>query len=323
MKSLSLLALACLLAPQALLSQVYTTPVGYTTQTIKAGKYNLIGINVHGPTVTSGIFDSKPNSTSLADVDANFNTALTTGTYIIEITGNGSYSGAIQEFTTYTATEIQGLPTAFVAALNANEPYRIRSSATIASVFGEANEAGLLGGNANTADVILVPTGTGGFDSYYYSTGGFTGTGWRKIGGGATSYASEPIVYTDAIFIQRRGITDLELVLQGEVKIDKTILGISQNYQYVSTVFGSAPTLGASGLSASLLHGNANTADLVLMPNGSGGYLTYYYSNGGFTGIGWRLIGGGATDQAGVAMTPGIIINRRQAAFNATLTPPY
>lgn len=320
MKPLSLFALVCLTASQAAMAQVYTTPVGYTSQTIKAGQYNLIGLNVHGTTVTQGSLDSKPSSTSIADAQANFTTTLAAGVNIIEITGTGPNSGLIQEFTTFTATEIQGLPTTFVSVLAGNEPYRIRPASTVGGIFGASNSAGLLGGNANTADLILVPNGSGGFVSHYYSTGGFAGVGWRKVGGGSTNSASDPIVYTDAIFIQRRGLTDLELVLNGEVKLDKTVIGIGQTFEYISTVFGSSPTFETSGLAASVLQGNANTADLIMLPNGSGGYLTYYYSNGGFAGVGWRLVGGGSTNQANVALTPAIIINRRQAAFNVTLT---
>ena len=323
MRTTTIFALACLTVSHAAFAQVYTTPVGYTTQTLKAGQYNLIGLNVHGTTVFSGILNSKPTSTSIADTEATFTSSLASGVNIIEITGSGPNSGAIQEFTTFTATEIQGLPSSFVAALAGDEPYRIRPAATLSSIFGATNQSGLLGGNSNTADLILIPNGSGGFTSYFYSTGGFAGIGWRKVGGGSTNFAADPIVYTDAIFIQRRGLTDLDLVLNGEVKLDQTKIGIAQTYEYISTVFGSAPTLATSGLAASVLQGNSNTADLIMMPNGSGGYLTYFYSNGGFAGVGWRLVGGGSTNQAAVPLTPAIIINRRQSAYNVTLTANY
>jgi hypothetical protein len=314
-------AMACGLAQAQ--TTAFTTPVGYVTQTLAAGKQNLLGLTVHGSTAFAGTLSSKPSPTSLEDLEANFNTALAAGTNIIEITGTGPNAGAIQEFITFTDKTITGLPASFVAALAGNEPYRVRPAATIANIFGSTNQAGLLAGNANTADLILVPNGTGGLDTFFYSNGGFTGVGWRKVGGGSTNFAAESIVYTDAFFVQRRGATNLSLVVSGEVKPDSTKVGISQVFNYTGTIFGAGVTLGNSGLTASVQQGNANTADLVQVPNGSGGFISYFYSNGGFTGIGWRLVGGGSVNQANVALTPGILINRRQAAFNATFTPSF
>jgi hypothetical protein len=55
------------------------------------------------------------------------------------------------------------------------------------------------------------------------------------------------------------------------------------------------------------------------MPNGSGGYDKYFYSN--LTGaIGWYKSDFSAANNT--AMKPGVILLRRGAAVNVTLTPP-
>lgn len=45
----------------------------------------------------------------------------------------------------------------------------------------------LLGGSATSADQVMFDAdGDGAAETYYYSTGGITGVGWRRVGGGAT-----------------------------------------------------------------------------------------------------------------------------------------
>lgn len=65
-------------------------------------------------------------------------------------------------------------------------------------------QAGLKGDTAShLADLVLLWNGSG-YDQYFYSTGGFSGTGWRQIGQGQTNKASTPLP-DGAFVILRRG----------------------------------------------------------------------------------------------------------------------
>jgi uncharacterized protein (TIGR02597 family) len=303
-------------------TEAKTIPVGYVSHTLKAGVYNLIGLTVHEPNLTNGAFESKNSaSLTLTDNEGLFSSFVAGQTYLLEIS-SGTSAGAIQEVTTWSGNTLTNLPADFLAGLTGAESYSIRKSSTLGSIFGEQNQAALLGGNANSADLIMLPNGSGGFNSFYYSTGGFTGTGWRKVGGGSTDFVNQPVVYTDGLLILRRGATDLTLTISGSVKNSSALVGVANQYEYLGGVYPVGSTLASSGLSSKVLAGNANTADLIMMPNGSGGYLSYYYSSGGFTGVGWRQVGGGATDKAATELPSGFILCRRQGAFNLNLTPP-
>jgi len=301
-----------------------TSPiVGYVTETLTAGQFNLIGLTLHEPAIMTGTLDVV-GASAVTDTGAGFGSLLTAGrTYILEITDATSpHNGTIQEITAWSGDSLTTVQNFNTLGITVGTSYKLRAAKTIGDIFGATNSAGLLAGTANNADLILVPDGAGGFYRYFYSSGGFTGIGWRLVGGGAVSRENDPLVYTDAFFIQRRGLTNLNLVLTGEVKSARTSFAVSGSFEYVSSVYPAGVTLGNSGLEDSLLKGTANTADLILMPKPDGSYDRYFYSNGGFTGTGWRLVGGGGVSQSAVALKSGLIINRRQAAFNATITPP-
>jgi uncharacterized protein (TIGR02597 family) len=59
--------------------------------------------------------------------------------------------------------------------------FKVRKHWTVASVFGANNEGGLQSGNSTTADQIRIYNGST-YDTYYFSSGGLVGTGWRKAG---------------------------------------------------------------------------------------------------------------------------------------------
>jgi len=65
--------------------------------------------------------------------------------------------------------------------------------------------------------------------------------------------------------------------------------------------------------SAGLLAGLAATADIVWVPDGSGGYLRVFFSTGGTQGAGWRSVGGLTADRANavVGITDAVFIQRR------------
>jgi len=305
-----------------------TTPVGYVTESFKAGVFNLFGLTLQNSPVISGTFESAAGLV-LTDTGANFPSVLTADTqYILEI-GSGPLQGAIQEIASSSGdgiTLIQDIS----AQVPAGTTYSIRAAATIAEVFGATNSAGLLPGAASTADVLWVPNGAGGFDQFYYAAAQppFLTAGWRQIGQGNTDKASVPLVYLDGMILQRRGSTDLSLVVSGEVKKTATSVAISgtagSGFNYLASIFPVGSTLGNSGLEASVTKGNSTSADIIWIPNGTGGYNQYYYATAQppFFTAGWKQVGGGNTDQAAAVISSGLILQRRGADAMVLITPP-
>lgn len=76
----------------------------------------------------------------------------------------------------------------------------------------------------------------------------------------------------------------------------------------LADVFGATNSAGLTGGQTSA------TADLIQLPNGNG-FDEYFYSIGGAQGVGWRLVGGGMTDQATVPLefSGGVAIRARSA----------
>jgi hypothetical protein len=67
---------------------------------------------------------------------------------------------------------------------------------------------------------------------------------------------------------------------------------------------------------AGLGAGTAATADLIYVLNSTGGFDVIFRSDGGLTGVGWRRIGGGATDAGNTTVfaTDAIFIHNKGAA---------
>ena len=309
----------------------YTNPVGYTTTALKTGKFNLLGMTVQQPTVLAGVLNVTQSTTAgtLVITGADFSSVVIAAsqTYAVEI-NSGSNSGTVFEvpdtsFNNTTDTITVGAPldtTSFASA-----SFSIRKIATIADVFGPANEAGLLPGTATSnSDVLYIPNAAGVLEQYWYSSGGLVGAGWRKFGGGATPRGNVLLSYIDSFYVYRRGGIDLDLVTSGIVKGNDTKLPLFTGYNYIGSSYPAGATLATSNLSATLTPGTATSnSDVVWVPNATTGVLEqYWYSSGGLVGAGWRKFGGGATSQANLPLSSGIIIQRRGAAVNALMSAP-
>ena len=322
--------------------QASTTPVGYVTESIsgKSGptapdSFNLISVTLHASSIWNG--QATGVSSTLLTAAADFDALLESGNkYIVRIT-SGDQSGAIvvvDQWGTGSGNSqgdlvvSQDLSQLGVAV---GDSFEIRPAMTLSDVFGSDNSAGLKEGTLATADVVWVPTGGGSFEKYYYSPGATfpvpVAEGWKNSAG--QNAANAAIVYTDAIFIQRRAEGDLNLVVSGEVIVSATQLfvegGVSGNvFNYVGSVYPVGTKLGDSGLEASLKSGNLSTADIVWMPNGAGGYDKFYYSPGASFPVpiaaGWKDAAG--LDASQKELTSGIIVQRRDAANVAPLLNP-
>ena len=303
----------------------YTKPVGYVTHTLKAGQFNLIGLTLHEPVIISGAFETVA-TTTLTDDDVTFDTRLTTGkTYILEIKDaeNASLNGAVQQVTSWSGNTLTTPDDLGTDGLVDGDSYQLRASVTIADIFGTNNEAGLAATSnysINEADVVYIPNGNG-FDRVFYSSAA-SDSGWYTSD--FTPAADIPIPYMDAVLVFRRGgVADLDFVVLGSVKLTVTSLALKGgDFNYISTVFPVGSTLGNSGLQDSLKatsEKNPDLADLVYMPDGSGGFNAYYYSNAEGD-LDWYSLEG--EKASSVPMQSGIIIYRRDEAMNAAITPP-
>ncbi|BDS06133.1 hypothetical protein NT6N_11730 [Oceaniferula spumae] len=327
MKNTTITTLAALLIGSASAfaqDSAFTKPAGFVSHTLKAGQFNLVGLTLHQPVVVSGELDDV-NGQVLGDDEVNFGTSLEAGkTYILEITeaSDSTLVGTIQEVTVWNNNEMTTPQDLDAQGLVSGDKYQLRAAATISDVFGAANSAGLLPTDefkADEADLIYVPNGAG-FDTYFYSD--LTGaTGWFKSDFSPAD--NTPIPYMDSILILRRAATDLKLVVTGSVKTVAATLALGAGqFNYVSATFPVGSTLGNSGLEANLTATDefkADEADIVYMPNGTGGYDTYFYSNLA-TAPGWFK--SDFSPATNVEIKPGIIILRRGAAVNATVNPP-
>jgi hypothetical protein len=301
-----------------------TTPVGYVTQTFKANQYNVFGLTLHSPVAVAGSIDTVAGTT-LTDTGAAFGTNLTAGkTYILEIT-SGAASSIIQEITTWSGDTIT-TPQDLSASVTAGTTYTLRPAKTIAEVFGAANEAGLLPGGATTADLLWVPDGSG-FQKYYYTNAAppFVTAGWKNTGTGNADKGGAPLVYVDGMILQRRGGTDVQLTVVGEVKVSDTTYLVDQPYTYLGGVYPAASTLATSSLQTSLKHGSVTTADVIWMPTATGSFLKYYYADAAppFVTAGWKRSDTGNTDQGAAEITSGFFVEKRTVgSFNAKITAP-
>ncbi|SKA79989.1 hypothetical protein SAMN02745166_00569 [Prosthecobacter debontii] len=317
------LAAAVLALTSASAQEAKTEPSGFQTLTVKGGNYSLIGINFLRPVLASGSLESA-TATSVTDAQGDFQTALPPGTRLWLELVDGVNQGCWSIITPIGATTLDTVSD-LSAYVTAGVRYEIRAATTLADIFGLNNEAGLKTGNSQTADMVWVPKENGGFDKLYYAAASppFLTAGWRMIGAGNADMAKTPIYHVEGIIIERRAPGDLRLTVSGVVKTTVSVIPITSGFNYLERSYPLGATLGNSGLATSLQSGTPTTADVIWLTNASGGYDKYYYAVAQPPSItaGWRAIGAGNADQAGVALTPGFIIERKAAASNIKLAP--
>jgi hypothetical protein len=281
--SLLAAAAACSLANAQ--TTAYTTPVGYVSNVLAPNQFNLVGLSLHEPTIASGVIDAE-SSSSVTDAEVNFTTLLSAGqTYILELP-----NGVIQEVTAWSASTLT-TPNNITNSVNpGTTTYKLRKAATIGSVFGLTNTAGLTpstDGDLTTCDLIQIFNGTG-FDTIYYFNDGAGTEGWYDDANNPA--VDKPIVYSDGIFVKRIGGSNISLVVSGEVKTNPTSGVLASGFNYLNGVAPVGLSLGASTLESFLtpsVDGDLTTCDLVLLPASGGSYTTCYYFNDGAGTTGW------------------------------------
>ena len=295
-----------------------TKPVGYHTETILGDAFTLLGINVGNAVAAAGDFDAD----SAQDDDVDFTTLLTDGTpYTVQNTTTGE-SAAITEWDANTLTSALG-------NISSGDSYEIRADATVASIFGANNEAGLGEGGATSADVIWIPQADGSFRLIYRNAGNpafGVPAAWNEVGE-AGDQSGATIPFDAGIFIQRRQAGSIDIVFVGHVRTSDTTLNLfADQFNFVNRVLPVGITLGESGIadSPNWKKGGATTADVIWLPDGSGGYATYYYNPGNpafGVAAAWNRTGA-AGDQSSVELTAGYAIQKRETAGKVTVAVP-
>lgn len=327
--SQSILAATVLLGlPSLVLGQTATTkPVGFQSVTVKANAFNLVGINFLKASVVVGVLEGV-TANSATDNDVNFATALSgLSNLVIEITNNTG-AGAWANVSAPVGGQVT-LDTNLVSmGVAAGDSYQIFALPTIAEVFGATNSAGLKAGNTSTADIIWLSKsdGSGGFDKFYYATATppFITAGWRGTGTLNADKSGTPIYHNESMIIERRDtVNDLTLTFAGTVKTTPTQIPIFTGFNFIERSYPVLATLSNSGLSNYLTAGNTTTADIVWIPNATGGYDRYYFATAQppFITAGWRGVSTLNTDKSSTPLASGIIIERKGANTNLKLVP--
>jgi hypothetical protein len=306
--------------PAAAQGTAVTTPVGYVTEQLDQG-FNLVGLNLHEPTLASGQIVSSAGTVielpdgALDGIDA-------AATHILEI-NSGALAGAVlvpdSVDTTTNELTFPNLPVNPAAG----DGFTLREAATLGEVLGTADDVVISKGTSTTGDLVYLPDGQGGFDVFHHSEDSAFGAGDWQLVGGASQGADTPIVYTDAFFIQVKGAAT-ELVVSGEVKTTDTMKAVfSGGFEYLSAVFPVGSTLNSLGLADSpgFKKGTGTTGDLVFIP-ATGGFRSFHHTEDSAFGAGeWTEIGG---DGDGTVAIPSAIILqvRADTDYNASLNVP-
>jgi len=347
-KLIALLSGAALLSVSSLAAQTATTaPVGYVTQSIKPASFNLIGVNLSNPVVASGAFESA-DASSATDAEGNFSTALSSGDgYVLSLTSNnvGVNTGVSASSATTITTDDD-----LSSFITAGTTYEIRKLVTIADLFGASNSAELAGataGNTSAADFVWIPDGAGGFTKIYYN-----GTsrifpplsvGWKSTLTGNADASATSIYYTSGAYIQVQraafdaaeagvdsgDLTSKELIFSGSVISQSSEVVAETGFNTLNRIFPGDLTLGESLLETDLAQaasGDTSTADIVWVPDGSGGYNKYYYNGTSRTfpplSVGWKSTLTGNTDASAEVLTSAFFIERKGSAIMVTMPLP-
>ena len=322
-----------------------TEPVGFVRLDLQQGNnfvgFSLMSSKLHQGAITVDSTDRRRIFLSNTTVtDDQFNPPVVTtsanATHVIEMISEGAHQGlntAIVD-TIANGSEIV-LQEPLHPGVADGSQIKIWKLWTIGDAFGSTNSAGLTSTNSSsTSDLILIPSGAG-YAQYYYSAGGFAGVGWRRIGGGSSDQRGVPLYFTDGFLILARSAKSVNLV--GSVKPGQTTVVLETGNNFLANLCpvnagGANPSvLGRTLGNSNLYNGTANglsgatsfgAADLVLISNGAG-FNQFYYSTGGFVGIGWRQVGEGSANKSDTALPDGsFIVFRRGAPTIVTLSQP-
>ena len=300
----------------------YTTPVGYTTQTLGANKFSFVGLTVTSSTVAAGVLDAE-SASSVTDTGVDFSTLLTAGaTYVLELE-----DGVIQEVTSWTSLGVLNTPQDISGSVSPGvTKYKLRKASTVSDVFGATNSAGLTPDTnddwATGNDLIYILDAAGAATVVYYFPGNDDApAGWYTSAG---DNGDIPVVYADGFYVQRGAGSPISLVTSGEVKTKPTQSSLISGWKFLSSVAPAGLTLANSGLNAHLTvltdpEGSYESVDNIYIPKADGSFDVVYYFDGE-EGDGWYTSAGDPADS--LALEGSFLILNRGAAKPYTINVP-
>jgi len=303
----------------------YTTPVGYNTQGLLVG-FNVAGLTLHNPSVAVGDIESV-SGTSLTDSGLAI-TPMAGRLYIIEIISSATPAlvGVISEVpaanisgSTIITTDNLG-----ILGLAAGDKYKLRLVPTLENIFTTTSLAsgGVLGAglNSTAADVVWVPTNTGSYTQYFlHSSGQF------RLANTTTPTPNIPVVYSDAVLVQKKGVASASLTVSGEVKTVGTNSFAVTGFNPLSVVAPVGLNLWNVGLEDDLGQGlNPTAADLVWVQQTNLSYKQYFrHSSGNWRDVAAPLVNLTQPQAEAVDLRTGVLIQRKgAAAINIDLKVP-
>jgi hypothetical protein len=220
--------------------------------------------------------------------------------------------------TSTSVTTTDNLPS---FGLQVGATYTLRLAPTIEEIFGTATSVLSKGPNGASplSDVIWVPLSNGVYTKYYIRSSDNT------VRNALTNVATPnvPIAYTDGLIVEKKNTGDSDLVVSGHLKATVARMVLETGYNLIGTLFPAGSTLQNCGLAAAISAGPNSASplsDVVWIPNGSGGYTTYYLRSSDLT---WRNTLTNVLAPTDLALTSAVLVQRKSAtSTNATLTAP-
>jgi uncharacterized protein (TIGR02597 family) len=315
-------------------TSVTTDPVGFITLNAagtggtSSSALSFLGLSFTRPVEYQGAAASASGATlfdnNAAWTDNQFNAP--NGTFYLELT-SGTGTGLMANITASSASNKSLTLAADLSAyISAGTTYKIRKNWTVASLFGPNDESGLQGGNATSADQILVYNSAAkNYTTYYYQTSGLGGVGWRTTSSTSADASGAAFNPTDGMIIRRFQSSSVAFSIAGAVKLGQTDIPVASGLNVVSNVYPTNTlTLGNSGLLASGLNGGTATSADEVQIYSAGAYSTYYYQTSGLGGTGWRSTTSTSADASSTVIPPGasVIVQRTNNAAPFTWSVP-
>lgn len=323
LKTAAVLAVSAGIASSGLsLGQATSNVVGYETNDLVVG-FNYTGQRLVGSQILATTVSGAPAGTT---VTLAADSGLSSERVVFEVnSGTAAGTVVVAVVTGTTAVTSDDLS----AELADGDSVVLREAATLASVFGDPLTAPLVGGStAAGSDIVLVPNGSGGFDQYYYKGAGFGTFGWYDAVTDiiVPNSSAVDLVYTDGIVINVK-TTPTAITYTGDVKTDDTSFAILSGFNYISTIYPAGSTLATAfgdPINAPLVGGStAAGSDIILVPDGAGGFTQYYYLGAGFGTFEWKnAVTEASVDPTTVSLSSGVVINRKTGSVNLTVAPP-
>ena len=304
----------------------YTTPVGYTTQTLTANSYNLVGLTLHNSPVATGKFESV-TSTTATDNDVTY-APVAGRTYVMEIVESpaaptlvgsifeipaANISNSTITVTTVPATNLVTL------GLTSTATYNLRLAPTLEEIFRTDSTSMLTRGlSATNADVVWVPTATVGvYDKYFIHS---SSSAFRRAGT-TTPAPNIPVIYADGLLIQKRA-TATTLIQTGEIKKVGTNNVLTAGTNPISVVAPEGLTLVTAGFETSTGWAkglSVTNADIVWVPSGPSTFNRYYFHSG--TSL-WRNAATNIAIAADVSLPSCIYVQKKTGTLSLKLKVP-